>query len=425
MVNSGPFDGTPTAEGRRAVTEWCETHGVGRAEVRFHLRDWNISRQRYWGTPIPIIYCPEHGAVPVPEEQLPVLLPDVEDYQPTGTGESPLAKVESFVRTTCPVCGGPARRETDVSDNFLDSAWYFLRYPSSEDDTQPWDAALLRRWMPVDSYIGGAEHSVLHLLYVRFICMALHDLGLLEYQQPFKRFRTHGLLLKAGKKISKSRGNVVNPDEYITRYGADAFRLHLMFMAPYDQGLDFSDRGMTGVTRFLERTWKLVNMHAASLAAGEPDAAARRALHRTIARVTEETEALKYNTAIAAMMEYLNALAARASLHRVEVECFLKVLAPYAPFIAEELWQRIGGAYSIHQTAWPTYDPALLRDERMTIVVQVDGRVRDRLELPSATDAEEVQRQASAAPNVARYIAGQSVRQVIYVPGKLVNVVTG
>ncbi len=426
MVNSGPFDGIPASEGIRAVTEWCEVHGVGSRQVRYRLRDWVISRQRYWGPPIPIIYCPDHGAVAVPEDQLPVLLPETEDYLPSGTGDSPLARIPSFVNTTCPRCGKPARRETDVSDNFLDSAWYYLRYPSSDDDTQPWDPELTRKWLPVDMYIGGPEHAVLHLMYTRFICMALHDLGYLDFEEPFKRFRAHGTLLKNGAKISKSKGNVVNPDAYIHAYGADAFRLHLLFMGPYDQGIDFSDRGLGGVTRFLDRVWQLVTRHASALRTGPADAEARRALHRTIKRVTDDTAALKYNTAIAALMEYLNTLEARAAHpHREEVEVFLKLLAPYAPYITEELWERIGGPYSIHQQPWPVYDPEQVRTATITIVVQVDGRVRDRIEVASDAAEDEVKEAAQAAPNVARYLEDRSIRQIIYVPARLVNIVTG
>jgi leucyl-tRNA synthetase len=425
MVNSGPFDGAASSEGMHTVIAWCVEHGVGHVQVRYRLRDWLISRQRYWGPPIPIVYCPEHGAVAMPEDQLPVLLPDVEDYLPTGTGDSPLAKVEAFVHTTCPRCGKPARRETDVSDNFLDSAWYYLRYPSSDDDTQPWEAEVTRKWLPVDMYIGGPEHAVLHLLYTRFICMALHDLGYLDFTEPFKRFRAHGFLLKDGAKISKSKGNVVNPDEYIAAYGADAFRLHLLFMAPYDQGVDFSDRGLGGVTRFLDRVWQLVTRYAAVLPASPPDHEARRALHQTIQRVTEETRALKYNTGIAALMEYLNTLEAHGAPHREEIETLLKLLAPYAPYITEELWERIGGEYSIHQQPWPAYDPALLRTATVIIVVQVDGRVRDRIEVPAEAGAAEVQRLALAAPNAVRHLEGRAVRSVVHVPGRLVNVVTG
>jgi leucyl-tRNA synthetase len=333
--------------------------------------------------------------------------------------------VASFVNTTCPVCGGPARRETDVSDNFLDSAWYYLRYPSSADDTQPWDPALTRKWLPVDTYIGGAEHAVLHLMYTRFICMALRDLGYLEFEEPFKRFRAHGTIIKDGAKISKSKGNVVNPDAYIATYGADAFRLHLLFMGPYDQGIEYSDRGLGGVTRFLDRVWALITRHASTLSAKPPDPEARRALHAAIQRITEETEALKYNTAIAALMAYLNTLESGAPPRREEVETFLKLLAPYAPYLAEELWERVGGAYSIHQQPWPEYDPDLLRTETMTIVAQVDGRVRDRVEVPAGADAAVVERAVRAAPNVTRHLEGRAVRGVVYVPGKLVNLVTG
>jgi leucyl-tRNA synthetase len=425
MVNSAEFDGTPPEDAIRRVTAWCEQHGVGRAEQRYRLRDWLISRQRYWGPPIPIIYCPDHGAVAVPERDLPVLLPEVEDYLPTGTGDSPLSKVPSFVNTTCPTCGKPARRETDVSDNFLDSAWYYLRYPSVGDDTQPWDPELTRKWLPVDSYIGGAEHAVLHLLYTRFVCMALHDLGYLDFEEPFKRFHAHGILRKNGVKISKSKGNVVNPDEYITAYGADVFRLDLLFMGPYDQGIDFHDRGLGGVTRFLDRTWQLVTRHASDLRASPPRDEARRALHHAIKRVTEETEALKYNTGIAALMEYLNTLEARPELHREEVETYLRLLAPYAPFITEELWERIGNGYSIHQRPWPEYDSAALRTATVTIVVQVDGRMRDRIQAPADASAGEVERLAREAPNAARAIGQRTVRQVIQVPGRLVNIVTG
>jgi leucyl-tRNA synthetase len=425
LVNSGEFDGIPSETAIGRVTAWCQAHRVGKAAVRYRLRDWIISRQRYWGPPIPIIYCPDHGAVAVPEDQLPVLLPEVEDYTPTGTGSSPLAAVPSFVNTTCPTCGKPARRETDVSDNFLDSAWYYLRYPSTDDDTQAWDPRLTRKWLPVDMYIGGAEHSVLHLMYARFLCMALHDLKLLPFAEPFKRFRAHGTLLKDGKKIAKSRGNVVNPDDYIKAYGADALRLHLLFMGPYDQGLDFSDEGLPGVVRFLDRAWELVERHGAHASRSAPGVAARRAMHYAIKRVTEETEALKYNTGIAALMECLNALEARATPHREEIETFLRLLAPYAPIMTEELWERLGNSYSIHQQPWPVYDPALLRTATMTIVVQVDGRVRDRVTLPSEAEASTVAAAARAAPNVARHLAGRAVRDTVYVPGKLINIVTG
>ena len=258
LVASGAFSGMPSDEAARAIGERLEEMGVGQRRVNYHLRDWLISRQRYWGPPIPIIYCPTHGAVPVPEDQLPVLLPEVEDYAPKATGDSPLARIPEFVETTCPICGEPARRETDVSDNFLDSAWYYLRYPSSHDDQRAWDPEMTRKWLPVDMYIGGAEHSVLHLMYARFITMAMHDLGHLDFEEPFTRFRANGMITKDGAKMSKSRGNVINPDEYLDAYGADIFRIYLLFMGPYEAGGDFSDRGIGGVVRFLDRVWRLI-----------------------------------------------------------------------------------------------------------------------------------------------------------------------
>ncbi|HEV2654685.1 MAG TPA: leucine--tRNA ligase, partial [Ktedonobacteraceae bacterium] len=316
LINSAGYSGLTSAQAAEALLTWFEERSKGQRVAKYRLRDWLISRQRYWGPPIPIIYCQEHGAVPVPEEQLPVLLPDVENWMPTGTGASPLAAIESFVHTTCPICGQAARRETNVSDNFLDSAWYFLRYFSHDDEMQPWDPDLLRKWLPVDMYIGGAEHSVLHLMYVRFLTMALHDLGHLEVEEPFKRFRANGMITKDGAKISKSKGNIVNPDSYITRFGADVFRVYLMFMGPYQAGGDFSDRGIGGAVRFLDRIWSLVTQHAQNASAQAPQGEERRVIHRLIKRVTADLATLKYNTAVAALMGYLNSLESRSTLTR-------------------------------------------------------------------------------------------------------------
>jgi leucyl-tRNA synthetase len=471
LVESRPFSGMTSAEARDAIIARLEAVGAGRRAVHYQLRDWLISRQRYWGPPIPIIYCPEHGAVAVPDDQLPVLLPELEDYLPTGTGDSPLAKIPEFVATTCPICGGPARRETDVMDNFLDSAWYFLRYPSSDDDTQPWDPEITRKWLPVSMYIGGAEHSVLHLLYSRFITMALHDLGMVPFDEPFRRFRAHGLIIKDGAKMAKSQGNVINPDEYIDTYGADALRTYLMFMGPYEAGGDFSDRGIGGVVRFLERVWRLVTEHssrditakAARSAAQTPrrdssgrSAGARvgagregaeeangsslpapassansavnppgsRTMHAAIKRVSEDIPALKYNTAIAALMEYVNTLEDQPATSRAELRALLVLLAPFAPFIAEELWHRMGEPGSVHRQPWPTYDEAALRRELITLVVQVDGRVRDRIEIAVDTSAEAARAEVLASEKVQRAIGARIVRDVIFVPGRLANVVT-
>ena len=424
LVDSDGYTGMSSAQAADAIASWFEERGLGKRVAKYRLRDWLISRQRYWGPPIPIIYCPLHGAVPVPEEQLPVVLPEVENWMPTGTGVSPLAAIEEFVNTTCPICGQPARRETDVSDNFLDSAWYYLRYLSNDGDTQPWDPALAHKWLPVDMYIGGVEHSVLHLMYARFIAMALHDLGYLEFAEPFKRFRANGTITTGGAKISKSKGNVINPDDYITRFGADVFRVHLMFMGPYEAGGDFNDRGIGGVVRFLDRTWSLVTRHAQSAHAGAPEGEERRMLHRTIKRVSEDIAVLKYNTAVAALMEYLNSLEPRQSVAREELRTLLLLLAPMAPYIAEELWERLGQAGSIHVASWPAYDAEAIRAETMTLAVQVDGRLRGRIEVAHDTPEEEIRRLALMVPQVQSFIAGKPVSRMIYVPGRLVNVVT-
>ncbi|MGH2586575.1 MAG: class I tRNA ligase family protein, partial [Dehalococcoidia bacterium] len=360
---------------------------------------------------------------PVPEEQLPVLLPELEDWLPTGTGASPLAQIPEFVNTICPTCGGPARRETDVSDNFLDSAWYFLRYPSSAENDRPFDPELTRRWLPVDMYIGGPEHSVLHLLYSRFITMALHDLGHLPFPEPFHRFRAHGILTKDGAKMSKSRGNVINPDEYMDGHGADTLRMYLLFLGPFEQGGAFTDRGIGGIERFLQRVWSLVHRYLAAPAGDPLPAEANRELHRTIHRVAGEIPALKYNTAIAALMEYLNTLQHRPVLHSEEIESVLLLLAPFAPHIAEELWARLGKPYSIHQQPFPRADAAFLVQERVGVAVQVNGRTRGVVELPPAASEAEALAAARTLTSVQSRLAGAPVRRVIYVPEKVINIV--
>jgi leucyl-tRNA synthetase len=423
VVDSGPFSGTSSEDAAQHIIEWFEANGLGERRVQYRLRDWLISRQRYWGPPIPIVYCDRCGAVPVPEEQLPVVLPDVEDWQPTGTGSSPLASIPSFVQTTCPACGGAARRETDVSDNFLDSAWYFLRYPSTQFDDRPFDRELTARWLPVDMYIGGREHAVLHLLYSRFITMALHDLGHLPFDEPFSHFRAHGTITKNGAKMSKSRGNVINPDEYIDTWGADTFRMYLMFLGPYDQGGDFSDRGISGVRRFLNRVWNLVVKHVAQLNNETPPVDDRRRLHRTIHTVTEDVRELRYNTAIAALMEYFNTIQQRDRVYAEEIEGLLLLIAPFAPHIAEELWERIGRPYSIHQQAWPVADPALLARETETIAIQINGRTRATVELPAGAAQDEAVEAARQVEAVQRYLDGSAVQRVVYVPGRVINLI--
>ena len=425
LVSSGEFDGMESAAASDAIIAKLEREGSGKRQVTYRLRDWLISRQRYWGPPIPIIYCDECGTLPVPEDDLPVVLPDIEDFRPTGGSQSPLAAVESFVNTTCPSCGRAARRETDVSDTFLDSSWYFLRYPSTEFDDRPFDTALTKKWLPVTAYIGGKEHSVLHLLYSRFVTMALHDMGLIEFEEPYDRFRAHGVLVLRGAKISKSRGNIVNPDEYFRSHGADTVRAYLMFSGRYEEGGDFSDQGIEGLYRFINRVWDLVQRYRGQEVEDAPfPAESQQAMHRTIKKVTHDMGDLKFNTAIAALMEYSNHLQRRPALNVSEVRTFLLLLAPIAPYVTEELWEQTGGAYSIHTSAWPELDEALAKASEVTIAVQIDGRTRDTVQVAAGSDEETAVQQAQQSERVRRHLDGKVVARTIYVPDKLLNFVT-
>ncbi|MDZ8189176.1 MAG: class I tRNA ligase family protein [Nostoc sp. ChiSLP02] len=406
----------------------AQRNWIGRDEidgtVQYHLRDWLISRQRYWGPPIPIIYCSRCGIVSVPEEQLPVQLPETENWLPQGTGNSPLADIPEFVNTTCPCCGGVARRETDVSDNFLDSAWYFLRYPCCDRADVPFDGAITAKWLPVDMYIGGAEHSVLHLLYSRFITMVLHDLGHIPFYEPFQRFRAHGLLTKQGAKMSKSKGNVVNPDRYIEFYGADTLRTYLMFLGPYDQGGDFSDGGIAGIRRFLDRVYQWANKHKNSLQPNPPDLVSQRRLHQTIHKISKDIQSLKYNTAIAALMSYFNMLQSKSSIAEVELKSYLLMLAPFAPHVTEELWQQLGESGSIHQQTFPQFDPEFLITEQVTVAVQIDGRTRTRITISPEASKEEAMAIARQTKAVQWYLKNQELGRVVYVPGRAINFVS-
>ena len=424
LTASGQFDGLPADEGKAAIIRWLEEEGAGQGVVQYRLHDWCISRQRYWGPPIPIIYCDEHGAVPVPEDQLPVLLPAIEDFRPDDTGISPLARHEEWYYAPCPVCGQRGRRETDVSDTFLDSAWYFLRYPSTEFDDRPFDPERTRTWLPVATYIGGNEHAVLHLLYSRFITMVLHDLGLVNFEEPFKVFRAHGLIVKEGAKMSKSRGNVVVPDEYIARWGADTFRLYLMFLGPFQEGGDFRDEGISGPRRFLDKVWQLMEESVREDACGGE---IRRPVlvkwHQTKQRATEGIESLRYNTAIAAMMELVNTLREENCCERQIVEELILMLAPFAPHFAEECWERLGHDTSVFDAQWPQWDPSLTVADRIEVAVQVSGKTRSRVTVSREADEATVLAAAHADPTTQRFIAGKEIRKVIYVPGRLVNIV--
>jgi leucyl-tRNA synthetase len=388
--------------------------------VNYRLHDWCISRQRYWGPPIPIIYCDNCGPQPVPEKDLPVVLPDVADFRPDDTGISPLARHEQWFVVPCPKCGGDARRETDVSDTFLDSAWYFLRYPSADRDDVPFDAARTRKWLPVTSYIGGNEHAVLHLMYSRFITMVLHDMGHLNFEEPFTRFRAHGHIIRDGAKMSKTKGNIVIPDQYFEQWGADSFRMYLMFLGPFQEGGDFRDAGISGVRSFLNRLWLAV---VDARKDGAPDAAVIRKLHQTIAKVGDDTARLSYNTAIAAMMEYMNSVRkGDRTPHVDEVRPLVQLVAPYAPHIAEELWEKLGATDSVMNGGWPAFDVALAREDSIQLAVQVNGKLRGTIMVARDVTQDAAFAAAMAEPSVAKFVT-TTPRKVVFVPGRLLNLV--
>jgi leucyl-tRNA synthetase len=420
LCNSGRFTGLDVSSGKRQIVAWLAAQGHAKPVVNYRLHDWCISRQRYWGPPIPIIYCDTCGTVPVPEEDLPVMLPYVEDFKPDDTGVSPLARAEEWYRVECPSCGGQARRETDVSDTFLDSAWYFLRYPSTGFANVPFDKETTKRWLPVNSYIGGNEHAVLHLLYSRFITMVLRDAGHLEFEEPFTKFRAHGMIIREGAKMSKSRGNVVNPDEYIEKWGADTFRTYLMFLGPYEEGGDFRDQSIAGVRRFLDRVWSSVER---STTDGAPDPAVMRKLHQTIGKVGEDVAKLSYNTAIAAMMEYMNVVRrGERTPHRDEIEPMVQLVSPFAPHAAEELWERLGHAESVFDSGWPAFDPELAKEDLVTIAVQVNGKTRGTIQLAPGASQEAALEAAMADAAISKFVPGPP-KKVIFVQGRLLNVV--
>ena len=421
LVNSGRFDGLPKADAIRAVTEWLGERDLGELRVNYRLHDWCISRQRYWGPPIPIIHCPDCGAVPVPEDQLPVVLPRVEDFKPDDSGISPLARVEEWYRVDCPSCGGEARRETDVSDTFLDSGWYFLRYPSTDFGDRAFDPEITKRWLPVNTYIGGNEHAVLHLMYSRFLTMVLKDLGHLDFEEPFTRFRAHGLIIREGAKMSKSKGNVIVPDPIIEEFGADTFRTYLMFLGPFEEGGDYQDQGIEGPRGFLSRLWSAVVK--AEDRDADPDV--ERKVHQTIRQVTEQLPELGYNTSIAAMMECLNVIRAGGRVAaRSEVEPLVVMVAPFAPHLAEELWETLGHEGSIFDGRnWPEFDPEKAAENSVELAVQVMGKLRGTVTLPVDADEETAIAAAKAEENVARHLEGKTIRKVIHVPNRMVNFV--
>jgi leucyl-tRNA synthetase len=425
LVESGEFSGMPSPQAKQAIVEWLGSRGRGRSAIRFRLRDWLLSRQRYWGCPIPIIHCEACGPVAVPDDQLPVLLPEIDDYLPKG--RSPLAAAEEWVATTCPSCGGPGRRETDTMDTFVDSSWYFLRYADPHNESAPFDRRLVDYWLPINQYIGGAEHAVLHLLYARFFTKVLEELGLLGFREPFLRLFNQGSVQYGGKRMSKSRGNVVAPDDVVDRYGADTVRVYILFMGPADQDMEWTESGIEGMARFVRRLWRVVLEVAERTqpdGAPPPTALARKA-HGTIAKVTDDIgRRFHFNTPISAVMELRNALedAPDDPAARFAAETAVSLIQPYAPHIAEELWERLGHE-RLWEQPWPRADEALLERTTFELVVQVNGRVRDRLQVDAGLSEADLVAQAKASSKVQTHLNGKQIRQTIVVPGKLVNLV--
>src|SRR5690349_9057652 len=437
LVNSAPeFDGLHNREALEKIVDWLDREGKGHRSINYRLRDWLLSRQRYWGCPIPVVYCDEHGMVPVPEDQLPVELPDIQDYAPQG--KSPLAAAEDWVNTTCPVCGGPARRETDTMDTFVDSSWYYLRYCDANNDDAAWDKKVLDSWMPVDQYIGGVEHAILHLLYARFFVKALADLGYMDAQEPFKALFTQGMITRDGAKMSKSKGNMISPAPYVERYGADTARAYILFIGPPDQDADWTDKGVEGVHRFLARLWRLAADVAEQTGRHEPlgpldapegaDLDLMRKAHWAIDKVTEDMAGrFAFNTAIAAVMELVNEgyrhrdTAHQSTLH-FAVATAASLVFPFAPHTGSEVYEMLTGD-RVWEQPWPAADLALLERETVEVVLQVNGKLRDRIQAPADASREQLEQLARDRPRIQSHIDGNDVVKVIVVPQRLVNFV--
>ena len=434
LVNSEKFDGMKNTDAMDAIADHMEKEDIGKRTVHFKLRDWLISRQRYWGAPIPIIHCVKCGTVPVPEDQLPVVLPEGVEFRPTG--ESPLKEATDFVNTKCPACGAPARREIDTMDTFVDSSWYFLRYISPKLEDAPFDKEDVNNWLPVDQYIGGVEHAILHLLYSRFITKVLHDLGWLGFDEPFKRLFTQGMIIKDGNKMSKSKGNVVSPDKLIERYGADTVRLYTLFIGPPEKDAEWSDRGVEGSYRFIKRVWTLLDVLEDAKGTGDKDAedALVRKMHQTVKKVTDDVDGeFHFNTAISAIMELVNQ--AYSGMSEKGDNCYSKVclqeviramvllMAPFVPHIAEEINERTGGKDSIFKSSWPSYKDDMLQADTVVVPVQVNGKLRSTIEMPRGIAEDRVKELVAADAKVAEWLGGKDVRKWIILPEKLVNIV--
>ena len=440
-VNSGFLDGLATKEAKEKTIKFLEENHCGERKINYRLRDWCVSRQRYWGPPIPMIHCKTCGWLPVDEANLPVELPDIDDFLPDGSGRGPLAKVKEFMRTQCPKCGGDAEREADVSDPFVDSCWYFMRYPSAEFDHKPFDEQRTQKWLPVDMYIGGKEHSVLHLLYARFVNMVMHELGFMPSAEPFKKFRAHGLLVKDGAKISKSKGNIINPDEFIEKFGADTVRLYLMFMGDMRQGGDWRDDGVNGMHRFVKRVYTCLDkVHPAqNLGDRSFSGDIGKVLHKTIKGVAEDVENLKFNTAISKLMVLVNNIHEKGCL-RDDLGDLVIMIAPFAPHVAEEIWSELGKvndtyidendaeikeryAKSVFTAIWPKFNEDAARDDLIELVIQINGKVRDKMEVAADIQENEARELSLARGKIQELLDGKKLMKVVFVPGRLVNIV--
>jgi leucyl-tRNA synthetase len=415
QVNSAQFDGIPNQEAKIKIAEWMEKTGIGKVETHWRLRDWLISRQRYWGTPIPIIYCIKCGMVPVPYEALPVELPKEAPF--TGEGGSPLGKVKEFVNTTCPKCGTHARRETDTMATFFDSSWYFLRFCSPKFEKGPFDTKEAKYWMTVDQYIGGIEHAILHLLYSRFFTKFFKDLKMIDFDEPFNRLLTQGMVLKDGEVMSKSKGNVVDPDSIIKKYGADTLRLFILFAAPPEAELEWDDRGLEGAFRFLSRVWRIQDNLKEK---AQPDLV--KVTHKAIKKVTEDIQDFKFNTAIASLMELTNAIY-QSGADKEVFKILVLMLSPIAPHFAEELWQMLGNKESIVRAEWPKFDPGMIIEETVTVVIQVNGKLRSKIDVPADITEDKLKELVFADEKLKPWLQGKPVKNFIYVPQKLINIV--
>ena len=422
LTNSGVFNGLSSAKAREEITKYLRKRNLGQTAIYYKLRDWLISRQRYWGAPIPIIYCPKCGEVPVPEKDLPVKLPEIKDFKPTGKGESPLAKSKKFVNLRCPKCGAASKRETDTLDTFVCSSWYFLRYIDPKNKKEPFGKLKVKNWLPVDLYIGGAEHATLHLLYARFFTKFLFDQKLIHFPEPFLKLFNQGIVYRQGAKMSKSKGNVVTPDHIIQKFGADTMRLYELFMGPADQATEWSDKGVIGCYRFLNKIWSLRQKTVDKKQRTE-NRELERLIHKTIKKVTEDIESFRFNTAISALMILTNELEKENQLSVISYQLLLKLLAPMAPHLSEELWQKLGNKKSIFLEKWPKYDSKLIKEEIVTLVIQVNGKVRDKIEVEAGISKEEAKKLALSREKVQKWIEGKEIKKVIFVPGKLINIV--